>query len=168
MYSECKSYLVGLLKTAGIKTKPYTSMAALGKSMESHLGAVIFENEALSRNGSKKQFTDDGARKKRKKVFDRNLTFTVTIGEYSDDAVEEIYENFLAGLDQGIYVKGSYVPIEVEDADWVDKDDSILKSKVAVQVKVTFDGGVYKDTSFAKIGEIEIASVEREEPIDGN
>jgi len=163
MYSECKAYLIEHLKAAGIKTEPYTSMAKLTKSMESHLGAVIFETETVSRNGSKKQFTEDGARKKRKRVFDRNLTFTVTIGEYTDDAVETIYEAFLAGLDQGIPINGNFIPINVDDADWVDKDDSLLKSKIAVQVKVTFEGGVYKDTGFAKISEIK-ESVERMEP----
>jgi len=161
MFSECKSYLVDHLKAAGIKTIPYTSMVALSKSMESHIGAVLFEKETLLRNGSKTQYVEDGARKKRRKVFDRKLSFTVIIGEYTEEAVETIYEKFVSGLDTGLYVNGNYISIEVEEADWVDKDDSTLKSKLAVQVMVTFDGGIYRDTDFIKLKELEVVSVEK-------
>lgn len=170
MYGKCREYLIEHLKTAGIKTNPYTTMAALSKSMESHIGAVLFENETLLRNGSKTTYVESELRKKRRKVFDRKLSFTVTIGEYTDEAVEEIYEKFLSGLDQGINIDGNYVPIEVEEAEWIDKDDSILKSKLAVQVKITFDGGIYRDTDFAKLSELEVVSIEKgKEPSqDGN
>lgn len=169
MYAESKQYLIQKLKEAGLKSNPYTSEKALEKSQESHIGAVLFEDESFLRNGSKTLYKDqEGAQKKRRKVFDRTLTFTVVLGDYSDEAVEGMFERFLAGLDKGIYVNGDYVPIEVEGADWVDKDDSILKAKVAVQVKVNFSGGVYKDTDFAKLSELEIESVERKEPTDGN
>ena len=169
MYAESKQYLIQKLKEAGLKSNPYTSEKALEKSQESHVGAVLFENESFLRNGSKTLYKDqEGTQKKRRKVFDRTLTFTAALGDYSDEAVEGMFEKFLASLDKGIYVNGDYVPIEVEGADWVDKDDSILKAKVAVQVKVSFSGGVYKDTDFAKLSELEIESVERKEPTDGN
>lgn len=169
MYAESKQYLIQKLKEAGLKSNPYTSEKALEKSQESHIGAVLFEDESFLRNGSKTLYKDqEGTQKKRRKIFDRTLTFTVVLGDYSDEAVEGMFEKFLASLDKGIYVNGDYVPLEVEGADWVDKDDSILKAKVAVQVKVSFSGGVYKDTDFAKLSELEIESVERKEPTDGN
>lgn len=166
MYTESKQYLVQKLKEAGLKSNPYTSEKALEKSQESHIGAVLFESEAILRNGSKTHYRDQqGAQKKRRKVFDRGLTFTVIIGDYSDEAVEAMFERFLGSLDEGIDINGDFVPIEVEGADWVDKDDSILKAKVAVQIKITFNGGLYRDTGFAKLSELE-TSVERKEPID--
>ena len=170
MFTECKSYLVEHLKAAGIKSNPFTSMAALSKSMESHIGAVLFEKETLLRNGSKTQFIEDGARKKRRKVFDRKLSFTVIIGEYTDEAVEAIYEKFIASLEAGLYVDGNYIAIEAEEAEWIEKDDSILKSKLAVQVMITFDGGIYRDTDFKKLTGLEVVSVEKgKEPSqDGN
>ena len=161
MYNECKTYLIEHLKAAGIKTNICTTMSKLTKCMESHVGAVIFEEENLNRNGSKTHFIEEGARKKRRKVFDRSLSFTVVIGEYTDEAVEEIYETFLSGLDTGIYINGNYVPIEADRAEWVDKDDSILKANLAVQVKITFGGGIYKDTDFAKLSEVMVESVEK-------
>ncbi|MPM49960.1 hypothetical protein SDC9_96694 [bioreactor metagenome] len=170
MYAEAKNYLLEKIKETGLKTKPYTTRKALERSQDSHIGAVLFENENFARNGSKKLYSDQtGAQKKRRKVFDRTLAFVVIIGDYTDEAVEIRLESLLSSLDRGIMVAGNYVPIEVEAADWVDEDDSILKAKVAVQVKIRFDGGIYKDTDIGKLSNIEIESVEhRKEPTDGS
>lgn len=171
LYQESKAYLLAKLKEAGLKSKPYTTMKGLEKSQESHIGAVIFDQEAITRNGSKTLYKDqEGARHKRRKVFNRAITFTVTIGDYTDDAVETMFEQFLASLDRGIYVNGDFVPIEVDGADWVNKDDSILKAQVAVQVAVTFNGGLYRDTDFAPLTKVEITGIEKKhgkEPTNG-
>ena len=171
LYAESKAYLLAKLKEAGVKSKPYTAMKRLEKSQESHVSAVIFDKEAIARNGSKKIYRDQqGAQKKRRKVFNRNLTFTVTIGDYTDDAVEAMFEKFLASLDRGIYVNGDFAPVEVEGADWVNKDDSILKAQVAVQVAITFQGGLYKDTDFGPLTHVEITAIEKDngkEPVNG-
>lgn len=160
LYKESKEYLLDKLKAAGLKSKPYTTQKGLEKSQESHIGAVLFESETLLRNGSKTRYRDqEGAQKKRRKVFDRALTFTVIIGDYTDEAVESMFGAFLSSLDRGIYVNGDYVPIEVEGADWVDKDDSILKAQVAVQIRIRFDGGLYRDTNFAKVTDVEVESI---------
>ena len=132
---------------------------------------MLFDSETFARNGSKTRYSDQtGAQKKRRKVFDRALSFTVLIGDYTDDAVEDMLEEFIANLGRGIMVGGNFVPLEVEGADWIDSDDSILKAKVAVQVRVRFDGGIYKDTDFVKVSELEIESVTRngKEPTDGD
>ena len=171
LYKESKEYLLDKLKAAGLKSKPYTTQKALEKSQESHIGAVLFESETLLRNGSKTRYRDqEGTQKKRRKVFDRALAFTVIIGDYTDEAVESLFGAFLSNLDRGIYVNGDFVPIEVEGADWVDKDDSILKAQVAVQIKIRFDGGVYRDTDFAKVSDVAVESItknEGKEFIDG-
>ena len=115
LYKQSKEYLLEKLKAAGLKSKPYTTQKGLEKSQESHIGAVLFESETLLRNGSKTRYRDqEGAQKKRRKVFDRALTFTVIIGDYTDEAVESMFGAFLSSLDRGIYVNGDYVPIEVE------------------------------------------------------
>ena len=172
LYKQSKEYLLEKLKAAGLKSKPYTTQKGLEKSQESHIGAVLFESETLLRNGSKTRYRDqEGAQKKRRKVFDRALTFTVIIGDYTDEAVESMFGAFLSSLDRGIYVNGDYVPIEVEGADWVDKDDSILKAQVAVQIRIRFDGGLYRDTDFAKVTDVEVESIAKndgKEIADGN
>ncbi len=163
LYTQAKQYLIEKLREAGVKTKIMTTQKALTSCRESHLGAVVFDREFYARNGSKKRFRDEkGARHKRRKVLDRSLSFIVTVGDYSDDSVEEIVERFVSGLDDGIYVDGNYTPIIIDGADWVDEEDSILKAKVAVQLSVTFNGGVYKDTDFGQLRRVELTGVEKE------
>ena len=97
LYKQSKEYLLEKLKAAGLKSKPYTTQKGLEKSQESHIGAVLFESETLLRNGSKTRYRDqEGAQKKRRKVFDRALTFTVIIGDYTDEAVESMFGAFLS------------------------------------------------------------------------
>lgn len=159
MYNQCKDYLKEKLRAAGVKTTIITSVKKLSSTSESHIGAVLFGDEVLTRNGSKRIWMDGSNRKKCRKIFDRNLTFSIYIGDHNFEAVESTYENFLELLDQGIMVDNNYIPIEPEAAEWIDEDDNILKAKVAVQLKVTFLGGVYKNTDFAPINEVNINDV---------
>ena len=161
MIGQYRDYLTEKLKDAGIKSTILTSMKKLGLSQESHVGAVLFEGDNFERSGSKTIYRDDrGNKQKRIKVFDRGTTFNVIIGEYDQEKCEKIFEDFMSSLDKGLMVDGNYIPIEIEEADWVDKDDSILKAKIAVQIKVRFDGGIYKDVSFAKVKEYKIDNIE--------
>ena len=84
------------------------------------------------------------------------MTFSIVIGEYSIDKVQEIYDAFIKELPAGIYVKGNYVDIEPKQADWLDDEDSILKAKCAVQLKVVCTGGVYNDIEFTTANDVEI------------
>lgn len=173
LFRTCRNYLVTKLKEAGLKTKPFTSEKKLLASQESHVGAVLPVWETPTRNGSKTIYRDEeGARKKRRKVFDRPIAFSVIIGEYDEDAVEAIYEQLLAHLDDGITVDGNYVPIRILDkVEWDFDADEILAAKVAVEVIITFEGGVYRDTGFARLGAVEIETIEKtngEEPIHGD
>ena len=91
------------------------------------------------------------------------------IGEYTAEKAEEIYERFLRTVERGLYIDGNFTGAEIEGADWVEKEDSILKAKVAVQVKVRFDGGVYRDTGYIDISEkdlgVQIENISRKENI---
>lgn len=156
MFAECQKYLTGKLKESNVKNKPYTTFKELRMSNASHLGAVLFEEETLLKSGAKKIYQDNADKKKRRKVYDRDIVFTVVIGEYTQEAAEIIYESFLSKLAAGIEISGNYVEIIPEDAEWVDKEDSIINAKCAVQIKIIFKGGVYRDTPFAKITEVKI------------
>lgn len=161
MFKQCQEYLVMKLKEAGLKTQPYTSVKKLRASQESHIGAVLSDKESFVRNGSKRIYKDErGDRKKQRKIFDRDLTFDIILGEYTQEKAEELFESFLKSLDRGIMIKDQYVPIEAETADWVDEDDSILKAKIAVQLKITFKGGIYKETGFIKVKDAVVDTVE--------
>lgn len=162
-FTTCRDYLIDKLTTSGIKTRPYTTMKKLSGSYEAHIGAVLFSKETFNRNGAKRSYTDQtGGRNKRLKVFSRESTFDVIIGDADPDKVEEIFDAFMTGLDRGFYVDGNYVYIEPGEAEWADDEDSILKSKMAVKVGISFVGGIYKDTSLSKLTDIEIADISDE------
>lgn len=167
MFTECRQYLIDKLKAAGIRS-PFTSEKALSKCQDSHLGAVLMDTDTFLQNGSKTYFKDEtGAAGKRRKVFDRTLTFSVVIGEFSAEKAEAILTRFVALLGGGLYVEGNYFLLTVEAANWEDGEDTILKAKFVIEVKVSFQGGVYRDTGFAKLRELEVASITKEDSING-
>ncbi|MDR2024027.1 MAG: SON protein [Hungatella sp.] len=153
MFYECRKFLIDKLKESGIRMEPITSTKKLNTYTDSHVGAVLFHEENLNRNGSKRLYEDQtGAARRRRKIFDRNLSFGVVIGEYDPQKAEIIYEEFLRNLGSGLYIDGNFIYAEPSDAEWAEGEDSILKAKIAVQLKVTFSGGVYRDTDYLDIG----------------
>lgn len=155
MIAECREYLVDKVIKAGIKTNIRITMKDLKASNESHIGAVLFEDEEFEINIKKTNYVDEeGNKQKRTKMFDRKTSFSVVIGEYEQSKCEIIFENFMKSIGTGLYIDNNYIEISPKKASWVDKDDSILKSKVAVQVLIEFDGGIYKDTGFKKVNDI--------------
>lgn len=155
MIGECREYLTDKVIKAGIKTKIKTSMKDLKLSSESHIGAVLFEDDEFEKNFKRVIYTDElGNKKRRQKIFDRKTTFSVVIGEYEQNKCELIFANFLNFIDVGFYIDENYVEIELKKAKWFADGDTILKAKVAVQILIEFNGGIYKDTAFKKINDI--------------
>lgn len=142
-----KKYLVEKLNEAGISSNSiYTSMKRLSQANEIRLGAVLVDGEVFTRSGSKKTYIDqNGARQKRKKLFDRDTRFKIVIAESDEDKCEGILVKFLEILGKGLEDDRNWVSIDIGDMDWVSQDDSILKAKIAVQFPVTLSGGIYKD-----------------------
>lgn len=152
MINQCREYLKGKLTAAGIKEKIITVQKDLNNNNEQHVGAVLLQKENIEKAGTFKRGTINGVNIKRTKKFNRSVTFVVVIGEYSFENCEKIYSKFLEIIDDGINIDENYTKIEIDsDVDWVDKEDSILKSEIAVQILITFDGGVYKDTGFKQV-----------------
>lgn len=166
MFIQCRDAIKECLKQCGAAGNMHTSRKKLRSSNESRVFAVLFEDDGLAKNKSKRIYTDAGRKHKRRKKFDRDLTFSVVIGEYTIEKVEEIYDKFLEDIPDGIYVNGNYVDIEPVAADWMDDEDTIIRARCAVQIKVVCRGGVYKDTDFAKAGNVEI-TVNRKEAAYG-
>lgn len=140
-----KNYLIEKLKEAGIKSQIYTNMKKLKTCSESHLGAVLRAGETFSRSNSKKKYSDDGTARRRIRYFDRETKLKVIIADNTEEKVELILTKFLVGIGKGLEVDKEWIEIEVGDADWVENGDSILKSKIAVELEITFKGSVYVD-----------------------
>ena len=123
---------------------------------------MLFEKEQLEKDKWKRIFYSDDGKKKRRKLYKRELTFNVIIADADIDAVESIYEKFLEQLPDGIYVDGNWTELIPEEADWLDDEDTILSAKCAVQFLVRCTGGIYKDTDFRRIENVQV-EVEKEE-----
>lgn len=157
MFVACQNELIRALKAAGCGKEPYTSRKKLLSTAESRVSAVLCEEEAVERDKQKKAFVGAGGEHlKRSKMYSRDITYLVIIGDYSNEKIEEIYESFLKELPKGIYVDGNFTSMEPTDADWVGEKDHLLYSKVSVQIKVTCHGGLYKDTDMTRIKDINL------------
>jgi len=162
MIVECNEYLKEKLKAAGIQKPIIINQKKLKDNNEKRFGAVLPDKEEIATSGKMKTYTDEqGNKKKRTQKFSRVIYFIVIIGEYSLDKCAEVYENFLSSIDYGLYIDGNWAEMTIEEIDWVDKEDSILKSEITVQMLVKFEGGVYKDTDFKAI-QLENTEVEIE------
>ncbi|MDL2288274.1 SON protein [Oscillospiraceae bacterium OttesenSCG-928-F05] len=163
MFIACRDYLIKCLEESGIRTPPIKTMKQLETTQDPRVGAVIFASETFRRSGSKRTYRDEnGARHKRRKVFDRDTTFNVIIGDPEPERAERIFERFVCALDNGIVVDGNFVSLEPGQVEWVTNEDSILRSKMAVNIAITFYGGVYSDTRLGRLTGIDI-QVEKEE-----
>lgn len=158
-----RDFIIQALRDAGIRGKIHESMKSLKNCNEVHLGAVLRTGESFVRSGSKKRYTDQqGQRKQRNRLFERKTNLHVVIADTDEAKVEGILTLFLKGISKGFGVDGNWTDIEIGDADWVEKDDSILKSKIAVEFDVILTGGIYTDTEViaAVLGKVE-ANVDR-------
>ena len=163
MIVECNEYLKVKLKAAGIQKPIITTQKKLKDNNEKHCGAVLPDKEEVTKSGQMKFYYDDqNKKKKRTQKFNRVVYFIVIIGEYSFEKCSELYEKFLCELDYGLYIDGNWAEMTIEEIDWVDNEDSILKSDITVQMLVKFEGGVYKDTNFKAI-QLENTEVEHGE-----
>ncbi len=149
MIVECNEYLKEKLQAAGIQKTIITNQKKLKDNNEKRFGAVLPDKEEITKSGQMKKYIDEhGKQKKRTKKFSRVIYFIVIIGEYSFEKCSELYEKFLSELDYGLHIDGNWTEMTIEEIDWVDKEDSILKSEITLQMLVKFEGGVYKDTGF--------------------
>ena len=164
MINLYKDYLEDKLKESGIKSKVFKTEKDLKTTGATHLGAVLFVGEEFEKDGSHKIYIrDDGTKVKRIKKLKRTTKISVIIGDYDEAKCSAIFSNFIGILDDGIDDgNGNFVEIKVEESDWVPEKDSLLKSKMAVQISIEFSGGIYKDIPFTKINEVEITDVEVE------
>lgn len=147
-----RDFIVEKLQEAGVHGKIHDSLKSLKNCNEVHVGAVLRSGERVSRSKSKKIYEDQaGERITRKKLFERITVLHVVIGEYNEEKVENIFTKFLKIMSKGVEVDGNWVEMEIGEVDWVQGEDTILKSKMAVEFDMTLTGGVYVDVPMKEI-----------------
>lgn len=156
MFLTCRNYLIEKVQAVlGPGAIVHTAQKTLEASADPHVGAVLAVSDSYSKNGSGKVYGETGSRRRLRRHYDRQVTFQAVLGDYTAEGCEAMYGAFLTSLEDQIKVDDVPVPVTVTEADWVDKDDSKLRSALAVQALIRFDGGVFKSTAFAAITEAE-------------
>lgn len=146
-----REFLMGKLKEAGIRGRVYESLKDLKNSNGVQVGAVLRVGESFVRSGSKKRFTDDeGRRRQRNRLFERTTVLHVVIADSDEDKVDQVLTKFLSIISKGFPVNENWVDIEIGDADWLEKNDTILKSCIVVEFDVTLHGGIYSEDTEIK------------------
>jgi hypothetical protein len=142
-----RDFLISILHEAGMHGRIHDTLKSLKNCNETHVGAVLRTGESFTRSSSKKRYLDQqGQMKQRNKLYERTTTLNVVIADSDEQKVDQILTSFLTLLAKGVDVDGNWVDIEVSEVDWVEAEDSILRSKIAAQFDVTLRGGIYTDT----------------------
>lgn len=93
----------------------------------------------------------------RRKYFNMTTHYNVVIADQNEAMLETIVEAFLVNLGKGYDDgDGNWVGVEAGDVDWVDEEDSVLKSKLAVEIPVTFTYGIYRDSKAERLPDLKV------------
>lgn len=164
MYQECEQYLTGLLKAAGAKGTQYTTLEAMTRQDSSYMTGVLLDKTELERmQGRRVRYvTPQGVAMQRVQIWRQVVQYDVVICSGSKAELERVFTAFLALLAAGIEIDGNWTLIEVDPAEWAEKDNSVLRARASVRLPVRFLGGVYKDTPLQQAGEAEIITERRD------
>lgn len=154
MIPECITYLKErLIAAMGKDTVVLSTQKELSKFADSHVGAVLLEQDEVKRTDTRSGPGDQ------RQLYSRALTFSVVIGEYSFEAIEPCYCDFLSSLDRCFTMTdGHTVAIEVATVEWLSKDDNVLNAKVSAIIPITMTGGIYAPIRRKQIENINITT----------
>lgn len=148
-----QDYLKEVLRKSGMKGQIHSSLKELKHENGIHYAGILRCTDSPDRAKSRKTFADqEGSMAIRRKYFNMTTNYNVVIADQNEEKLEKLVESFLVNLGKG-YDDGeqNWVGVEAGDVDWVDEDDSVLKSKLAVEIPVTFTYGIYRDISAEKL-----------------
>lgn len=142
-----KRFLEEALQNGGLKGRIYGSLHELKRAQGTHYGGILRVSDKPTRSVRKKKYTDQtGTAKLRRRLYDVITTYNVVIADSTEEGAENVLEGFLASLAKGYYdEQENWLKVTPVATDWVDEDDSAIKTKVAVQVEVTFEYGIYRE-----------------------
>lgn len=168
MYKECRDYLATKLTEAGVHRPPHTARKRMEQSAESHFAAVLPQGERLEPQGRVVAYKQDGRTLRRKSSYDRVISYSVIIGDYTLEAAEAVYARFLASLAPGIWAGGDYIQIEPQQAIWEEDEDQTTRARVSVTLQVDCTGPVSRDVPLTDLSDYEPDIQAIKEETNGN
>lgn len=148
-----QEYLTNVLRQSGMKGTIHSSLKSMKHDNGVHYSGILRCTDAPVRAKPKKIFTDqEGSRAIRRKYYDMTTVYNVVMADQNEAKLERLVEGFLVNLGKGYDDgDGNWVGAEAGRVDWVDEEDCVLKSKIAVEIPVTFTYGIYKDVKAVRI-----------------
>lgn len=142
-----QGFLTNVLKQSGMKGPIYTSLKSMKHDNGTYYAGILRCTDTPVRAKSKKKFLDqEDSMSVRRKHYDVSTVYSVVIADQNEEKLEKIVEEFLVNLGKGFDDgKSNWVGVEAGVVDWVDEEDCVLKSKIAVEIPVTCTYGIYKD-----------------------
>lgn len=142
-----QGYLTDILRKSGMKGQIHTSLKSMKHEGGVYYAGILRCTDAPVRAKSRKTFRDqEDSMAIRRKHYDVTTVYNVVIAEQNEERLEQILEEFLVNLDKGFDDgAGNWVGLRVGEVDWVDEEDCVLKSKIAVEIPITFTYGIYRD-----------------------
>lgn len=155
MISEIQQYLKSLLLAIGYsEARIYLRKEDLLNSQDSRQAGCFPYEEELERISKKVIYVKDDQKIKRKQIFKRIIKFNVIIGEYKLAEAEALYMQFLSLIAEYINLDENAIPIRLSKAEWIEKDDEVLKAKFAMHLILEFDTGIYKESPYEVLNDL--------------
>lgn len=149
---NCSEYFKNLLKNSGLKIV-YDTLKKIAVSTTDSFGAVLPTGEDLEKSTKKYNYIDEnGNIIKRREKFNRKINFQILISESNISKIEKIFTKFMSEIDEFVKLEnGELALIEVGKVEYIDKNDTILKSEITLQVDILVTEKIYKDIPFKNI-----------------
>lgn len=153
-----QKYLKEVLRMSGVKGQIHCSLKELKHENGIHYAGILRCTDSPDRAKSRKTFVDQkDSMAVRRKYFNMTTHYNVVIADQNEAMLETIVEAFLVNLGKGYDDgDGNWVGVEAGDVDWVDEEDSVLKSKLAVEIPVTFTYGIYRDSKAERLPDFKV------------
>lgn len=164
MVNVCTEYLRGKIIAAmgndfmGDAPQIFASLKELENCVDVRCAGILIRSDELTFSGRPRRNT--ATSENDLCLYDRVLTVDVIIGEEDKAKLDSIFSAFVAALGRGFTDEGHYIAIEIGEAEWVDKKDSILNANIAVELQVKFRGGIYKAITYKQLDDIQIGKDE--------
>lgn len=138
----------------GEKVQIFHTLKELKDCVDTRCAAILPRADTLTFSGRPCRNLE--TRQDDLKIYDRTLVVDVVLGDETKLMLDPAFETFVASLGQTIRHNGHGITLSFEEAEWVEKKDSVLNAEIAVELPVIFKGGVYRPQSFRRISDIYI------------
>lgn len=158
MIAELKTWLVGVIVTAGLPQKSvYVEAEELVRNNPLPNAVILVDAEDLARDGSRVSVATNQAgtvRTYRKRLYKRDVRVSVALKHRDEGQADQVLQGILRGIFHGWHdADGNCIRVVPGKPRWFDEKATLLKEAV-VDLPLTFRGGVFADETVGLVREV--------------